>query len=82
MNLDPMPHVIILSAVGQDKITQRSISLGSDYYVLKPFDMEVLIKRIRHILAKSSDDEKKNLHMFTMAILKLKSLKINQLVLI
>jgi len=61
MNLDLMPRVIILSAVGQDKIAQRSLSLGADYYVIKPFDMEVLIKRIRQTVTKSmdSDDEKK-----------------------
>ena len=47
MNLDPMPRIIVLSAVGQDKITQRAISLGADYYVVKPFDIEVFIKRIR-----------------------------------
>lgn len=33
------PKVIILSAVGQDKITQRAIALGADYYIVKPFDL-------------------------------------------
>ena len=47
MNLDPMPRIIVLSAVGQDKITQRAITLGADYYVVKPFDMDVFTKRIR-----------------------------------
>ncbi|MCB2294452.1 sporulation transcription factor Spo0A [Clostridium algoriphilum] len=50
MDLDPMPRIIILSAVGQERITQRAISLGADYYVIKPFDMEVFIKRIRQTL--------------------------------
>ena len=49
MNLDPMPRVIVLSAVGQDKITQRAIMLGADYYVVKPFDMDVFTKRIREM---------------------------------
>ncbi|MBU3193796.1 sporulation transcription factor Spo0A [Clostridium algidicarnis] len=49
MKIDPMPRVIVLSAVGQDKITQRAISLGADYYVVKPFDMDVFIKRIRQM---------------------------------
>ncbi len=31
------------------KITQRAILLGAEYYVVKPFDIEVLIKRIRQI---------------------------------
>jgi two-component system response regulator (stage 0 sporulation protein A) len=43
------PICIMLSAVGQDKITQKSIALGADYYVVKPFDIELLIKRIREI---------------------------------
>ncbi len=43
------PICIMLSAVGQDKITQKAILAGADYYVVKPFDIEVLIKRIREI---------------------------------
>ena len=43
------PITIMLSAVGQDKITQKAISLGAQYYVVKPFDIEVLIKRIKEL---------------------------------
>ena len=43
------PISIMLSAVGQDKITQKAISLGAEYYIVKPFDIEMLIKRIREI---------------------------------
>jgi len=46
---DEIPIVIILSAMGQDKITQRALDLGAEYYVLKPFDIEVLFKRIRQL---------------------------------
>ncbi len=46
---DKRPVCIMLSAVGQDKITQKAVALGADYYVVKPFDIEVLIKRIREI---------------------------------
>ncbi|MFX0548948.1 sporulation transcription factor Spo0A [Hathewaya histolytica] len=49
MNLDPMPRIIVLSAVGQDRITQRAITLGADYYVVKPFDMDIFTKRIRQM---------------------------------
>ena len=41
------PICIMLSAVGQDKITQKAVNLGAEYYVIKPFDIELLIKRIR-----------------------------------
>ncbi|NMA04362.1 MAG: response regulator, partial [Clostridiales bacterium] len=49
MNLSKFPKIIILSAVGQDKITQRAINLGADYYVIKPFDFEVFTERIRQV---------------------------------
>ena len=41
------PIFIMLSAVGQAKITQKAISLGAEYYIVKPFDIELLIQRIR-----------------------------------
>ena len=46
-NLEKKPICIILSAVGQDKITQKAIELGAQYYIVKPFDINVLIKRIK-----------------------------------
>ena len=51
MNLEKMPRVIVLSAVGQDKITQQAITLGADYYVVKPFDMDIFTKRIREMFS-------------------------------
>ena len=49
MNINKKPVCIMLSAVGQDKITQKAIIAGADYYIVKPFDIEVLIQRIREI---------------------------------
>ncbi len=52
LNDTPMskkPMCIILSAVGQDKITQKAISLGAQYYIVKPFDIDVLVKRIKEL---------------------------------
>lgn len=43
------PLCIMLSAVGQDKITQKAIELGAQYYVVKPFDINLLIKRIKEV---------------------------------
>ena len=54
MELEKAPRIIILSAVGQDKITQKAITLGADYYTVKPFDMEVFTKRIREMFNSSS----------------------------
>jgi len=49
MTLDKSPSCIMLSAVGQEKITQKAISLGAEYYVVKPFEIDVLIKRIKDL---------------------------------
>jgi two-component system response regulator (stage 0 sporulation protein A) len=43
------PKIIMLTAFGQESIAQRVIELGADYYILKPFNMEVLAKRIRQL---------------------------------
>ncbi|MCS4522657.1 sporulation transcription factor Spo0A [Clostridium botulinum] len=57
IDITPMPRVIVLSAVGQDKITQRAINLGADYYVVKPFDMDVFTKRIRQMFNNTISSE-------------------------
>ncbi len=49
VDIDPMPRVIMLSAVGQETITQRAINLGAEYYVVKPFDLNILAKRIQQL---------------------------------
>ena len=41
------PLFIMISAVGQDKITRRAIELGAEYYVVKPFDINLLMKRMK-----------------------------------
>ncbi|EIS9215471.1 sporulation transcription factor Spo0A [Clostridioides difficile] len=51
MDIPKMPKIILLSAVGQDKITQSAINLGADYYIVKPFDFVVFINRIRELVS-------------------------------
>ncbi len=48
-NLDKKPLFIVLSAVGQDKITARALELGAQYYVVKPFDISLLMRRIKEL---------------------------------
>ena len=43
------PKIIMLSAVGQESITQKAIDFGAEYYVVKPFSLEILLKRIRQL---------------------------------
>jgi len=46
-NIEKRPACIMLSAVSQEKITQKAIELGAEYYLIKPFDMDALVSRIR-----------------------------------
>ena len=46
------PAFIVITAVGQEKITEDAFDLGADYYILKPFDNEMVINRIKHTRVK------------------------------
>lgn len=54
MQLEYRPIFIILSAIGQDVFVQRAVSLGAEYYIIKPFDVDVLITRIRQLYREKS----------------------------
>lgn len=41
------PAFIVITAVGQEKITEDAFELGADYYILKPFDNEMILNRIK-----------------------------------
>ena len=42
-----MPKVVILSALGQESVTLKAISMGASYYLVKPFDLGSLVNRIQ-----------------------------------
>jgi two-component system response regulator (stage 0 sporulation protein A) len=54
MNINPTPQVIMLTAFGQENITKRAVELGAAYYILKPFDMDILANRIRQVVRNQS----------------------------
>ena len=43
------PKIIMLTAFGQESLTNQAMSLGVDYFILKPFDLDILSKRIRFL---------------------------------
>ena len=51
------PAFIVITAVGQEKITEDAFALGANYYILKPFDNDMVISRIKHV--RRSRSEKK-----------------------
>lgn len=47
--LEQLPAIICLSAVGQEDLIRRAIDLGARYYMIKPFDFEMILNRIREL---------------------------------
>lgn len=43
----PRPKVIMLTAFGHETLTHQAMIMGVDYFILKPFDLEILGKRIK-----------------------------------
>lgn len=51
---DKRPIVIALTAIGKDIFVQKALELGADYYIIKPFDVEILASRIRQLYAEKA----------------------------
>ena len=49
MELPNYPRIIMTSAIGQDSIIQKAMSLGAQYYLVKPVNMNLLVKRINQL---------------------------------
>ena len=43
------PKVIVLTGLARDDFIMRAIRLGASYYMVKPFDMELLYERILEV---------------------------------
>lgn len=57
------PAFIMISAIGQERITENAFDLGADYYIMKPFDNDMVINRIKRIKyagEKSTENRKVN----------------------
>ena len=59
MELPIYPRIIVLSAVGQETITQKAIHLGADDYIVKPFSFDILLKRIHQLSGNEVREEGK-----------------------
>lgn len=45
--MEKEPVCMMLSGVGQERSTQKAVDLGAQYFMMKPFEMETLMDRIR-----------------------------------
>ena len=54
------PDFIVVTAVGQERITEDAFRKGANYYIMKPFNHTILLDRIKSIRKKPAVFEKKN----------------------
>ena len=41
-----MPETIVLSSLGTEEVISRALELGAKYYMVKPFNMDLVYKRL------------------------------------
>ncbi|NMB45852.1 MAG: sporulation transcription factor Spo0A [Firmicutes bacterium] len=56
LRLAHRPKIIVLTAFGREDIIRRFTDLGADYFVVKPFDLDVLADRIRQFAGDAKED--------------------------
>lgn len=53
------PKFIVISAIGQEGITEDAFNLGAHYYIMKPFDNDMVLSRVRAIKSYMSEENRK-----------------------
>lgn len=51
LNLAVKPKIMVLSELMQDGFVQKAIGLGATYYMTKPFDVELVAKRVSELFS-------------------------------
>ncbi len=55
--LNKLPGFIVITAVGQDSITEDAFRKGANYFIMKPFNRESIISRIKGIKQMNSSEK-------------------------
>ncbi len=59
-HLDNPPQVIVVSALGRDDFIMRAVEAGAKFYMIKPFDLNVLAGRIREVCGQATEPQPTN----------------------
>ena len=54
VTLKKVPSFIVITGIGQEVVTESAFELGASYYMLKPFDYQLVISRIKQLRGVSS----------------------------
>lgn len=58
-SLSKKPAFIMVSAVGLESITEEAFNWGASYFIMKPFDHDMVLNRIRHVRSVVEHSRKK-----------------------
>lgn len=47
--MNKFPNIIMLTAFGQEEVMRKAVEYGATYFILKPFDFDHLIEKIRDL---------------------------------
>ena len=67
-NLKKTPSFIIITAVGQERITEDAFKKGASYYILKPFNNETVLKRVKQIQKEVQNTKRENINIIEYKI--------------
>src|SRR5699024_345283 len=56
------PNIIMLTAFGQEEVMRKAVEYGASYFILKPFDFENLVNKIREIYNQNNHQQVKITH--------------------
>ena len=56
LQLERRPRIIVLTALAREDIAKRFTELGADYFLIKPFDMQLLAERIRQFASSEAGE--------------------------
>ena len=54
------PYFIVITAVGQERITEDAFNKGANYYIMKPFNNQMLLERIKSVKNLSHSADRKD----------------------
>lgn len=52
------PHFIVVTAIGQERITEDAFAKGASYYILKPFHNEMILQQIKNTRKHSNNENR------------------------
>ncbi|MFD2133487.1 sporulation transcription factor Spo0A [Pseudogracilibacillus auburnensis] len=56
--LEKQPNIIMLTAFGQEEVMRKAVEYGASYFILKPFDFENLVEKIREVSGQNNNHMK------------------------